>query len=154
MGVTKMKTTSKIRCTDEYVYFYSDKTPFSNWNITPGIMYDGHEFCSSESLFMYLKAKVFRDDEMAARIVPLDPKEAKKCGRLVRNYNDVIWERERENAMYTALKAKFEASEEFRNALLNDEYRGKTFVSKLSANKDRYWSKASSRLRSCKLGAW
>ena len=137
MGVTKMKTTSKIRCTDEYVYFYSDKTPFSNWNITPGIMYDGHEFCSSESLFMYLKAKVFRDDEMAARIVPLDPKEAKKCGRLVRNYNDEIWEQERENAMYTALKAKFEASEEFRNALLNDEYRGKTFVE--ASPYDKIW---------------
>lgn len=67
------KTTSKIRCTDKYVYFYSDKTPFSNWNITPGIKYDGYEFGSSETLFMYLKAKVFRDDEMAERIVPLDP---------------------------------------------------------------------------------
>ena len=136
-GDSTPKATSKIRCTDEYVYFYSDKTPFSNWNITPGIKYDGHEFNNSEALFMYLKAKVFRDDVMAERIVPLDPKAAKRCGRLVRPYSDEIWERERENAMYTALKAKLEASEEFRNALLKDEYRGKTFVE--ASPYDKIW---------------
>lgn len=137
MNVAKKQTTSKIRCTDEYVYFYSNKTPFSNWNITPGIKYDGYEFSSSEALFMYLKAKVFRDDEMATRIVPLDPKEAKRCGRLVCNYIDEIWERERENAMYIALKAKLEASPEFRDALLSEEYRGKTFVE--ASPYDKIW---------------
>lgn len=137
MNVAKKQTTSKIRCTDEYVYFYSDKTPFSNWNITPGIKYDGYEFSSSETLFMYLKAKVFRDDEMATRIVPLDPREAKRCGRLVCNYIDEIWERERENAMYIALKAKLEASPEFRDALLSEEYRGKIFVE--ASPYDKIW---------------
>ena len=136
-GVSTQKTTSKIRCTDEYIYFYSDKTPFSNWNITSGIKYDGHEFSSSETLFMYLKAKVFRDDEMAERIVPLDPKAAKKCGRLVRPYSDEVWERERENAMYIALKAKLNASQEFRDALLAEEYRGKTFVE--ASPYDKIW---------------
>ena len=136
-GVSTQKTTSKIRCTDEYIYFYSDKTPFSNWNITSGIKYDGHEFSSSETLFMYLKAKVFRDDEMAERIVPLDPKAAKKCGRLVRPYSDEVWERERENAMYVALKAKLDASQEFRDALLAEEYRGKTFVE--ASPYDKIW---------------
>lgn len=136
-GVSTQKSTSKIRCTDEYIYFYSDKTPFSNWNITPGIKYDGHEFSSSETLFMYLKAKVFRDEEMAERIVPLDPKAAKKCGRLVRPYSDEVWERERENAMYIALKAKLEASREFRDALLAEEHRGKTFVE--ASPYDKIW---------------
>lgn len=136
-GKSKESALSLIRCTDEYVYFYSDKTPFSNWNIVQGIKYDSHEFSSSESLFMYLKAKVFRDDEMAERIVPLDPKAAKKCGRLVRPYSDEIWERERENAMYIALKAKMEASGEFRAALLKEEYRGKTFVE--ASPYDKIW---------------
>lgn len=136
-GKSKESALSSIRCTDEYVYFYSDKTPFSNWNIVQGIKYDSYEFSSSESLFMYLKAKVFRDDEMAERIVPLDPKAAKKCGRLVRPYSDEIWERERENAMYIALKAKMEASGEFRAALLKEEYRGKTFVE--ASPYDKIW---------------
>ena len=117
-----------IKCTDEYVYFYSDKSPFSNWNITPHIKYKGLEFSNSEALFMYLKAVVFRDDEMAKLIIPLNPRGAKACGRLVRNYSESIWEKERENAMYIALKAKFDASQDFRDALLADEYRGKTFV--------------------------
>ena len=134
---SKESALASIRCTDEYVYFYSDKTPFSNWNIVQGIKYDSHEFSSSESLFMYLKAKVFRDDEMAERIIPLDPKEAKRCGRLIRPYSDEIWEREREAAMYIALKAKMDASQEFRDALLKEEYRGKTFVE--ASPYDKIW---------------
>lgn len=122
------KALSTILCTDEYVYFYSSKTPFSNWFITPGIKYDGHEFSSSEALFMYLKARVFRDDAMAERIITLDPKSAKECGRLVTPFNEEIWNRECENAMYIALKAKLEASNEFREALLHEEFKGKTFV--------------------------
>ena len=124
----KHNGTNAIKCTDEYVYFYSDKSPFSNWNITPHIKYKGLEFSSSEALFMYLKAVVFRDDEMAKLIIPLNPRGAKACARLVRNYSESIWEKERENAMYIALKAKFDASQDFRDALLADEYRGKTFV--------------------------
>ena len=137
MGVTKMKTTSKIRCTDEYVYFYSDKTPFSNWNITPGIMYDGHEFCSSESLFMYLKAKLFRDEYMADVIASSFYDEAKALGSIVRNFDDAIWERERENAMYIALKAKLEADSAYRETLLSEEYKGKTFVE--ASPSDEIW---------------
>lgn len=124
----KHNGTNAIKCTDEYVYFYSDKSPFSNWNITPHIKYKGLEFSNSEALFMYLKAVVFRDDEMAKLIIPLNPRGAKACARLVRNYSESIWEKERENAMYIALKAKFDASQDFRDALLADEYRGKTFV--------------------------
>lgn len=124
----KHNRANAIKCTDEYVYFYSDKSPFSNWNITPHIKYKGLEFSNSEALFMYLKAVVFRDDEMAKLIIPLNPRGAKACARLVRNYSESIWEKERENAMYIALKAKFDASQDFRDALLADEYRGKTFV--------------------------
>ena len=61
----KEKINSTIRCTDEYVYFYQD-TPLSNWWVSePPIEYDNHTFTSSEALFMYLKAKLFRDEYMA-----------------------------------------------------------------------------------------
>ena len=140
---SKESALSSIRCTDEYVYFYSDKTPFSNWNITPGIKYDGYEFSSSEALFMYLKARVFRDDAMAERIITLDPKSDKECGRLVTPFNEDIWARECENAMYIALKAKLEASNEFREALLNEEFKGKTFVE--ASPYDAIWGIESSR---------
>jgi ribA/ribD-fused uncharacterized protein len=119
---------STIRCTDKYVYFYKN-TPLSNWWVSePNIPYDGLEFTSSESLFMYLKAKVFRDDEVASLFPKIHYDQAKELGKLVRNFNEDIWIRERKNAMYIALKAKLAVDEEYRNSLLSEEYRGKTFV--------------------------
>lgn len=119
---------SAIRCTNEYVYFYQD-TPLSNWWVSePNIPYDGLEFTSSEALFMYLKAKVFRDDEVAVLFPKVHFDQAKELGKLVRNFNEDIWIRERKNAMYIALKAKLAVDEAYRETLLSDEYAGKTFV--------------------------
>ena len=122
------RANSTILCTNEYVYFYQD-TPLSNWWVSePNIPYDGLEFTSSEALFMYLKAKVFRDDEVAVLFPKVHFDQAKELGKLVRNFNEDIWIRERKNAMYIALKAKLAVDEAYRETLLSDEYAGKTFV--------------------------
>ena len=119
---------STIRCDNEYVYFYQD-TPLSNWwTSEPYIPYDGHLFASSEALFMYLKAKVFRDDVIAEIMPKTHYDAAKALGGIVRNFSEDIWNREREKAMYIALKAKLAVDEAYRNTLLSEEYRGKTFV--------------------------
>ena len=119
---------STIRCTDEYVYFYQD-TPLSNWwTSEPYIPYDGHLFASSEALFMYLKAKVFRDDVIAEIMPKMHYDAAKALGGIVRNFSDDVWNREREKAMYLALKAKFAVDKAYRDTLLTEEYEGKTFV--------------------------
>ena len=122
------KINTTIRCTDTHVYFYQN-TPLSNWWVSePAIPYDNHTFTSTESLFMYLKAKVFRDDVMAERIANAHFDDAKKLGRLIQNFSDEVWERERENAMYIAIKAKLAVDEVFRDTLLSEEYKGKIFV--------------------------
>lgn len=119
---------STIRCTDEYVYFYQN-TPLSNWwTSEPYIPYDGHLFASSEALFMYLKAKVFRDDVIAQIMPKMHYDAAKALGGIVRNFSDDVWNREREKAMYLALKAKFAVDKAYRDTLLSEEYEGKTFV--------------------------
>ena len=133
----KEKINSTIRCTDEYVYFYQD-TPLSNWWVSePSIEYDNHTFTSSEALFMYLKAKLFRDEYMADIIASSFYDEAKALGSIVRNFDDAIWERERENAMYIALKAKLEVDSAYRETLLSEEYKGKTFVE--ASPSDEIW---------------
>lgn len=133
----KEKVNSTIRCTDEYVYFYQD-TPLSNWWVSePSIEYDNHTFTSSEALFMYLKAKLFRDEYMADVIASSFYDEAKALGSIVRNFDDAIWERERENAMYIALKAKLEADSAYKETLLSEEYKGKTFVE--ASPSDEIW---------------
>ena len=131
------KANSIIRCTDKYVYFFQD-TPLSNWwRSTPSIPYDGHEFGSSEALFMYLKAKGMGDDKVASKILALDDNTTltdkqrfakaqmfgKKC-----KYNEEVFFANREKWMYTALSAKYEVDEEFRSVLMSDKYRGLTFV--------------------------
>ena len=119
---------STIRCTDEYVYFYQD-TPLSNWwTSDPHIPYDGQLFASSEALFMYLKAKVFRDNFIAGIMPRMHYDTAKELGEKVRNFSEDIWSREREKAMYLALKAKFAVDKAYRDTLLSEEYKGKTFV--------------------------
>lgn len=119
---------STIRCTNEYVYFYQN-TPLSNWwTSEPYIPYDGHLFTSSEALFMYLKAKVFRDDVIAGIMPKMHYDAAKALGEIVRNFSDDVWNREREKAMYLALKAKFAVDKAYRDTLLSEEYEGKTFV--------------------------
>lgn len=117
-----------IRCTEEYVYFYQD-TPLSNWwTSEPYIPYDGHLFASSEALFMYLKAKVFRDDVIAEIMPKTHYDAAKALGGIVRNFSEDVWNREREKAMYIALRAKLAVDESYKNTLLSNEYKGKTFV--------------------------
>jgi ribA/ribD-fused uncharacterized protein len=119
---------STIRCTDKFVYFYQD-TPLSNWwTSEPYIPYDGHLFASSEALFMYLKAKVFRDDVIAEIMPKTHYDAAKALGGIVRNFSDDVWNREREKAMYLTLKAKFAVDKAYRDTLLSEEYEGKTFV--------------------------
>ena len=131
------KINTTIRCTDTHVYFYQN-TPLSNWWVSePAIPYDNHTFTSTESLFMYLKAKVFRDDVMAERIANAHYDDAKKLGRLIQNFSDEVWERERENAMYIAIKAKLAIDEVFRDTLLSEEYKGKTFVE--ASPTDKVW---------------
>ena len=117
-----------IRCTNKFIYFYQN-TPLSNWWTSElYIPYDGHLFASSEALFMYLKAKVFRDDVIAEIMPKMHYDAAKALGGIVRNFSEDIWNREREKAMYIALKAKLAVDEAYKNTLLSKEYRGKTFV--------------------------
>ena len=131
------KASDTIKCSDKYAYFYQD-TPLSNWWASnPRIPYDGHEFGSSEALFMYLKAKGMGDVDVALQIVEADndstltDKErfakAKKLGRMCK-FDEVIFFEKREEWMYTALSAKYEVDEEFRSVLMSDKYRGLTFV--------------------------
>lgn len=131
------RANSTIRCTDEFVYFYQN-TPLSNWWASnPRIPYDGHDFASSEALYMYLKARGLGDDKVANEILALDDNakltdrqrfaKAKSLGKKCK-FNKFVFFANREQWMYTALSAKFEVDEEFRSVLMSEEYRGLTFV--------------------------
>jgi len=125
-----------VRCTKDYAYFYQG-VPFSNWWTSPSIEYDGHTFSSSESLFMYLKAMRFGDTETAEKIAESTYSGAKKLGRTVKGFDYRVWCTVREEAMYIALTQKLKYDAEFREALLSDTYKGKTWVE--ASREDTIW---------------
>lgn len=155
------RANSTIRCTDEFVYFYQD-TPLSNWWASnPRIPYDGHDFASSEALYMYLNARGLGDDKVANEILALDDNskltdkqrfaKAKSLGKKCK-FNNYVFLANREKWMYTALSAKYEVDEEFRSVLMSDAYRGLTFVE--ASPRDVNWGIGLSAAKACAGEKW
>ena len=68
---------------------------------------------------MYHKAILFSDIEIAERILLAeDPKEVKALGRLVRDFDDEVWKRERMGIVMEGNRVKFAQNEELREMLL------------------------------------
>ncbi|MCI5619269.1 MAG: NADAR domain-containing protein [Rikenellaceae bacterium] len=127
-----------VRCSDKFAYFFMG-VPFSNWWLSPEMKYDGCTFRSSEAIYMYLKAKdcgdtdvmraiVEADNDLAmeeskrfAKVKSLGKQAGKKNGKAPNFSKSDDW-------MYEALKVKFQYDSIFKDALLSDEYTGKTFV--------------------------
>lgn len=67
----------------------------SQWWLSPFTV-DGVEYGTAEHWMMAAKARLFSDAEAeAAVLASRTPAEAKKAGRLVRGFDEAIWERER-----------------------------------------------------------
>lgn len=115
-----------MKVTDQFVLFFGNNDICSNFFLC-NITYNGRRFTSSEQLFMYLKAKFFKDEEIAEEIYKgKSPREAKALGRMIKKYDDKAWNAERDNIMLTALSAKFDSFPQFRRFL--EEHKDKTFV--------------------------
>lgn len=103
------------------IYFWKvlEKNGFlSNWWICE-IDYDGRKFVSSEQLFMYLKAKLFNDDEVAEKIMQTSRQnEIKALGREVKNFDEAIWNKHKYELMFIANKAKFRFDYQITDMLL------------------------------------
>lgn len=120
-----------MRVTDKHVFFWGDFP--SNWYPCHFIVErDGKEleFFNSEQYFMYEKAMTFDDTDIAMRILfeGANPKKAKTLGRLVKNYDDDVWNEKRYQVMVDANMYKYSQSEELKEMLLNKEFNGKKFV--------------------------
>lgn len=93
------------------------------------IVFKDFKWKSSEQLFMAYKAWTFSDYETFFEICSAtNPKDAKKLGRKVKNYDDEIWSEVREHFMEQAVYAKFTQNENLKKFLLQKEFDGKDFV--------------------------
>jgi ribA/ribD-fused uncharacterized protein len=124
-----------MKVTDKYVFFWGE------WlsNFYPcSIQYDSKEFKSSEQLFMYLKALFFKDLETAELILKTNtPKEAKKLGRKIKNFDDEAWSKVREDIMFEVVEKKFVQNPNLLMKLMDSSLNNKIFVE--ASPFDRIW---------------
>ena len=91
----------------------------SNWYLSDFTV-DGVSFSSMEQYMMYQKAVVFKDKDIASKILKTDDVERiKEYGRQVSNYNDTIWNGMRQIIIYKGLLEKFRQNEKLKKALLD-----------------------------------
>ena len=99
----------------DYVFFWGHRPPksgvskscFSQWYEAP-FEADGIVYPTAEHYMMAGKAKLFHDGETLAKILTAKTaSEAKKLGRLVKGFDDDIWQKHRFDIVVSANLAKF-----------------------------------------------
>jgi len=114
----------------EYTFFWKNKSPFSQWygswmnknNET----YDGSfivgefKYKTAEHYMMAEKALLFKDFETRHKILKeTHPREVKKLGRLINNFNQEKWDEYKEEIVYQGNYVKFTQHKDLRRKLLN-----------------------------------
>ncbi|WP_409469397.1 NADAR family protein [Streptomyces sp. HC307] len=91
----------------------------SQWWPSPFTV-DEVEYATAEHWMMAAKARLFEDAEAERRVLAAaHPAQAKKAGRLVRGFDESIWERERFGIVVEGSVHKFGAHADLREYLLN-----------------------------------
>ncbi len=118
---------------DHYVFFWNG--PFSNWYPSKFTL-NSIEFNCAERAMMYMKAKLFGDDESAVKILKaFYPDDQKRLGKLVKNFDESIWKEHRERIAHEFLYAKFSQNPELGKILTDTE--DKTIVE--ASPYDKIW---------------
>lgn len=107
----------------------------SNWYLSEFTV-EGITFSSMEQYMMYKKAMLFQDRETAGKILQTDDvAEIKALGRGVRNFDDQIWTKSREEIVYKGVLEKFRQNPEL-SAQLKET--GEDVIAECAV-KDRIW---------------
>lgn len=90
----------------------------SNWYLSD-FEVNGIKYSSMEQYMMYQKAVLFHDSEIAEQILEIsDVGKIKALGRMVRNYNDTVWNGMRQILIYEGLLEKFRQNNTLKDRLL------------------------------------
>jgi ribA/ribD-fused uncharacterized protein len=108
----------------KYVFFW--KSFLSQWT-RDSFYEDGIEFKTCEHYMMYHKAMLFGDTEIAAKVLATDgPQYVKQYGRMVKNYNQRIWDENKFRIVVEGNILRFAQNQSSLKRML--KYQTETFV--------------------------
>ena len=113
---------------NKYIFFWGHtpskdeeikKSCFSQWWKSE-FWVDVDNYCCMEQYMMSEKARLFGDEEIREKIMKsADPREIKALGRLVKNFDDSLWNRVKYSIVLTGNYYKFMQNEELKKFLLS-----------------------------------
>jgi ribA/ribD-fused uncharacterized protein len=110
-----------MKITEKYVFFWSGI--YSQW-YKADMTIDGVQYNSCEQYMMYRKALLFGDTEIAEQIMnESNPREQKRFGRMIRNFEKTIWDRRCLGIVYEGNLAKFTQNPDLKEQMLATENR-------------------------------
>jgi len=114
--MTTPNADEKFFLNDEFVLFKSGIP--SQWFPSPFILDDIH-YVNCEQRMMYMKAKVFGDEDAMREVMETDdPKRHKEIGRSVKNFDPNVWNAKAYSIVVEANYAKFSQNPELKKFLL------------------------------------
>ncbi len=106
------------KSTQDYVFFWSADSPFSN-HYKANFKIGQIKYNCVEQYIMYNKANTFNDHTAANEILAAtDPSEQKRLGRHIKNYDHKQWTNRRADIARRALHAKFAQNAHLKELLL------------------------------------
>lgn len=105
-----------MKITDKYVFFWNGI--YSQWHKAP-MKIDKVEYNSCEQYMMHQKALLFGDIEIAEQIMrESNPREQKRFGRMIRNFDKSVWDKNCLAIVYEGNLAKFSQNLDLKEQML------------------------------------
>ena len=105
------------------ICFHKPEEPngfLSNWYMSSFFDDEYGEFSSAEQYMMYRKAVLFGDDETARQVMVLSsPAEIKALGRLVKGFDQKLWDENKYEIVKRGVQLKFSQNKELMERLLS-----------------------------------
>lgn len=106
-----------MRTTDKHVFFWNGI--YSQWHLV-NMTIDRIEYNSCEQYMMHQKALLFGDNEIAELIMKeTNPREQKKYGRMIKNFDKAVWDKNCFVIVYEGNYAKFTQNSDLKEELLS-----------------------------------
>ena len=101
----------------EYYFFWKHR--LSQWHMV-NFQLNGITYCCCEQAMMHQKALLFKDYDSTVRIMAVwNPAEHQRLGRHIKNFDQKIWDANKERIVYEVSKARYTQSAACRELLLS-----------------------------------